>query len=157
MTVELGGLDLLVISSGIGEINKELVVEIEKMTIDLNVVGFTTVCNWAFNFFEKEKHGHLTAIISIAGLRGSSLAPAYSATKSFQIKYMESLRLKAKETKLSIYTDIRPGFVDTAMAKGDGLFGVASAHKAAQQIYRAIARKKNCLCYKTVEDCGLDF
>ncbi len=143
LVVELGGLDLLVISSGMGEINKELVVDIEKMTIDLNVVGFTTVCNWAFNFFEKQKYGHLTGITSIAGLRGSGMAPAYSATKSFQIKYMESLRLKAKGTKLPIYvTDIRPGFVDTAMAKGDGLFWVASPHKAALQIYRAIGRKR---------------
>jgi len=143
LIAELGGLDLLVISSGMGEINKDLVFDIEKMTIDLNVVGFTTICNWAFNYFEKQKRGHLTAITSIAGLRGSSLAPAYSATKSFQIKYMESLRLKAKGTKLPIYvTDIRPGFVDTAMAKGEGLFWVASPHKAALQIYKAIGRKR---------------
>ena len=141
---DLDGLDLLVISSGMGEINKDLVFDIEKMTIDLNVVGFTTVCNWAFNYFEKQKRGHLTAITSIAGLRGSSLAPAYSATKSFQIKYLESLRLKAKGTMLPIYvTDIRPGFVDTAMAKGEGLFWVASPHKAALQIYKAISRKRS--------------
>lgn len=142
MLEELDGLDLLVISSGIGEINKDLVFDLEKMTIDLNVVGFTSVCDWAFNYFEKQKYGHLTAITSIAGLRGSGMAPAYSATKSFQIKYMEGLRLKAKGTKLPIYvTDVRPGFVDTAMAKGEGLFWVASPHKAALQIYIAIDRK----------------
>ena len=39
-------------------------------------------------------------------------------------------------------TDIRPGFVDTAMAQGDGLFWVASKEKAAKQIYRAIKKKK---------------
>jgi short-subunit dehydrogenase len=143
LIAELGGLDLLVISSGIGDINQDLDFEIEKKTIDLNVVGFTAICDWSFKYFEEQKHGHLTAITSIAGLRGSSLAPAYSATKSFQIKYLESLRLKAKGTKFPIYvTDIRPGFVDTAMAKGEGLFWVASAHKAAYQIYEAIGRKR---------------
>jgi short-subunit dehydrogenase len=40
-------------------------------------------------------------------------------------------------------TDVRPGFVDTAMAKGDGLFWVAPVQKAAKQIYSAILRKKD--------------
>jgi short-subunit dehydrogenase len=143
LIAELGGLDLLVISSGIGDVNRDLDFEIEKQAIDLNVFGFTAICDWSFKYFEGQKHGHLTAITSIAGLRGSSLAPAYSATKSFQIKYLESLRLKAKGTKLPIYiADIRPGFVDTAMAKGEGLFWVASPHKAALQIYKAIVRKR---------------
>jgi short-subunit dehydrogenase len=39
-------------------------------------------------------------------------------------------------------TDIQPGFVDTAMAKGDGLFWVAPTQKAARQIYKAIQQKK---------------
>ena len=143
LIVELGGLDLMIISSGSGDLNENLVFEIEKRTIDLNVTGFTAVCDWAFNYFEQQKHGHLTAITSVAGLRGSSQAPAYSATKSYQIKYLESLRLKAKGTKLPIFvTDIRPGFVDTAMAKGKGLFWVASPRKAAFQIYEAMRRKR---------------
>jgi short-subunit dehydrogenase len=143
LIAELGGLDLLVISSGIGDVNQDLDFEIEKKAIDLNVIGFTVICDWSFRYFEGQKHGHLTAITSIAGLRGSGLAPAYSATKSFQIKYLESLRLKAKGTKLPIYiTDIRPGFVDTAMAKGDGLFWVSSPHKVSIQIYEAIERKR---------------
>jgi len=143
LIAELGELDLLIISSGIGDVNQKLDFEIEKKAIDLNVVGFTTICDWVFNYFEKQKRGHLAAITSIAGLRGSGMAPAYSATKSFQIKYLESLRLKAKGTRLPIYiTDIRPGFVDTAMAKGEGLFWVASPHKAALQIFKAIGRKR---------------
>ena len=40
-------------------------------------------------------------------------------------------------------TDVRPGFVDTAMAKGDGLFWVSTANKAARQIYDAILHKKS--------------
>ena len=39
-------------------------------------------------------------------------------------------------------TDIRPGFVQTAMAKGDGLFWVSSVEKAAAQIFDAIKAKK---------------
>lgn len=38
-------------------------------------------------------------------------------------------------------TDVRLGFVDTDMAKGEGLFWVAPVEKAAEQIFTAI--KKN--------------
>ena len=39
-------------------------------------------------------------------------------------------------------TDIQPGFVKTAMAKGAGQFWSAPVEKAAHQIYNAIANKK---------------
>jgi short-subunit dehydrogenase len=51
--------------------------------------------------------------------------------------------LNASKSNSSIHvTDVRPGFVDTAMAKGDGLFWVSPVEKAAEQIYAAIKRKK---------------
>ena len=39
-------------------------------------------------------------------------------------------------------TDIRPGFVDTAMAKGEGLFWVTPVDKAVKQIKKAISDRK---------------
>jgi short-subunit dehydrogenase len=140
---ELGKLDLLVISSGTGDINTELYFDIEKRTIDTNVSGFTAVADWAFNYFQKQKYGQLVAISSIAGLRGNHQAPSYSATKAYQINYLEGLRIKAAKTLLPIFiTDIRPGFVNTDMAKGEGLFWVAPVDKAACQIFKAIRKKK---------------
>jgi len=143
LTTELGGLDLLIISSGIGDINAELNFEIEKRTIETNVLGFTCVSDWAFNYFEKQKFGHLVAISSIAGIRGNRQATSYNATKAYQINYLEGLRQKAKNLKMEIFvTDIRPGFVNTEMAKGEGLFWVASVEKASKQIYNAISKKR---------------
>jgi short-subunit dehydrogenase len=40
-------------------------------------------------------------------------------------------------------TDIKPGFVKTSLAKGQGIFWAADADKAAMQIYEAIKRKKS--------------
>lgn len=140
---ELGGLDLLVISSGTGDINPELNFEIEKRTIDTNVSGFTLIAGWAFNYFQQQKHGHLVVISSIAGLRGSRMAPSYSATKAFQLNYCESLRQKANKLPFKItITDIRPGLIDTDMAKGDGLFWVMPVEKACKQMYTAICNKR---------------
>lgn len=71
------------------------------------------------------------------------MAPAYSATKAYQINYMETLRKKAFKSGGHItVTDIRPGLVDTAMAKGDGLFWVMPVNKVANQIISAIRKKK---------------
>lgn len=140
---ELGGLDLLVLSSGTGDLNKNLSFEKEKQTIDTNVSGFTAVADWTFNYFQQQKRGHFTAISSIAGLRGGRQAPAYNASKAYQISYLEALRQRAGHKKIPIViTDIRPGFVDTDMAKGEGMFWVASVDKAAKQIYDAIKGKK---------------
>ncbi|OFY97777.1 MAG: oxidoreductase, partial [Bacteroidetes bacterium RIFCSPLOWO2_12_FULL_31_6] len=139
LITELGGLDLLVISSGTGDLNNNLDFEIEKRTIDTNVIGFTCIADWAFRFFEKQKHGHLVAISSIAGLRGNKKAPSYNATKAYQINYLEALRQKVNYLKMPItITDVRPGFVNTAMAKGDGQFWVAPVEKASKQIFNAI-------------------
>lgn len=143
LTTELGGLDLLIISSGTGDLNEKLDFEIEKRTIETNVTGFTCVANWAFNYFENQKSGHLVAISSVGGLRGSGIAPAYNATKAYQINYLEGLRKKASKLQSQIVvTDIRPGFVDTAMAKGEGQFWVASVDKACKQIFNALNKKK---------------
>ncbi len=143
LTSELGGLDLLILSSGTGDENESLDFKLEKRTIDTNVTGFTIIADWTFNYFQKQKFGHLVAISSIAGLRGSRQAPAYNATKAYQINYLEGLRQRASKLRTSIYvTDIRPGFVDTGMAKGEGLFWVMPVDRAVEQIYKAIRNKK---------------
>jgi short-subunit dehydrogenase len=143
LVTQIGGMDLLIISSGIGEENSELKFEIEHDVIKTNVQGFTCIAGWGINFFKKQEHGHLVNISSIAGIRGNGQAPSYNATKAFQINYLEGLRLNVHRSKLPIYiTDVRPGFVDTAMAKGEGLFWVAPVQKAAKQILKAIKGKK---------------
>jgi len=140
---QLGGLDLLIISSGTGDRNDQLDFEIEKRTIDTNVSGFTAIADWGFNYFKEQKYGHLVSISSLAGLRGNRFAPSYSASKAYQINYLESLRQKAGKLKYPIFiTDVRPGFVDTAMAKGEGVFWVAPVGKASEQIFRAVMAKR---------------
>ena len=139
----IGGLDLMIISAGIGHLNKNLDFEISHDVVKTNVVGFTCVANWSMNYFQKQGYGHLANISSIAGLLGNGIAPSYNATKAYQINYFNGLRKKVKKLKLRIaLTDIRPGFVDTTILKGNGLFWIAPVDKAAKQIYAAIRKKK---------------
>ncbi|MBK7410039.1 MAG: SDR family NAD(P)-dependent oxidoreductase [Saprospirales bacterium] len=144
LTKALGGLDLLVLSAGTGDINESLDFDIENNTNQLNVVAFTEIVDWAFRYFEKQGKGHLVGISSIAGIRGNRIAPAYNASKAYQLNYLEGLRYKAAKTGKPIFvTDIRPGFVDTDMAKGEGKFWVASKEKAALQIFGSIKKRKD--------------
>lgn len=141
---QLGEIDLIIHSSGTGYENPELEWEKEVETLQTNVVGATKIYNLAFKLFKKQGFGHLACITSIASLRGNRHAPAYFASKAYQVNYLESLYFKAKEIKGgNVYiTDIRPGFVDTKMALGDGIFWMAPLTKASKQIYSAIKKKK---------------
>ena len=140
---EMGGVDLVIISSGDGDLNDELAWDIEKATIDVNVSGFTLIAGIAFSYFLEKGSGHLAGISSIAALRGSRRAPAYSASKAYVSNYLEGLRQMAVSSGKRIYvTDIKPGYIDTPMAKSDNLFWVASAEKAGAQIFSVICRKK---------------
>ena len=141
---KLGNIDIAIVCSGIGDLNPSLVYALEQPTIETNVKGWTFVIDTFYHIFEKQGYGHLVAITSIGGLRGEPMAPAYSATKAYQINYMEALRKKAFKSGGHItVTDIRPGLVDTAMAKGEGLFWVMPVDKVVDQIYAVIRRKKS--------------
>ena len=141
---EMGGMDMIVICSGVGFINPELDWKLEKETIGVNISGFATIANAAFKYFANQGSGHIVGISSIAAIRGSGEAPAYNASKAFVSNYLEGLRQKASKSGIGItVTEIQPGFVNTAMAKGEGLFWVAPPEKAARQIFKAITVRKN--------------
>ena len=53
------------------------------------------------------------AITSLASTIGGDVAPAYNASKSFQINYLKGLQSKVKKSILPItITNVRPGFVN---------------------------------------------
>jgi len=112
----LGGMDLYFHVSGIGKQNRTLEPEIELRTVETNAVGFTRMVGAAYRYFAEKKEGHIAAISSIAGTKGLGPAPSYSATKALQATYLEALEQQARQRGLPIHiTDIRPGFVDTAL------------------------------------------
>ncbi len=117
---ELGGMDLYFHASGIGRQNRNLEADIELRTMDTNAVGFTRMIGTAYRYFAQRGEGHIAAITSIAGTKGLGPAPAYSATKALQATYLQALEQQTRQSGLRIrFTDIRPGFVDTALLNGD--------------------------------------
>ena len=144
MIREMGGVDLVFISSGHGDLNSKLKWPIEKATIDVNVTGFALIAGIALQHFLERGSGHLVGISSIAALRGQRSAPAYAASKAFVSNYLEGLRHIAIKSRKPIFiTDVQPGFVKTPMSRGNNLFWISTVQKATSQIYDAIVKKKN--------------
>ena len=116
----LGGMDLFFYASGIGKQNRELQEDIELATVQTNGLGFIRMIGEAYRYFANKGSGHIAAITSIAGTKGLGPAPSYSATKAMQNVYLQALEQQANARGLKIkFTDIRPGFVDTALLNGD--------------------------------------
>ena len=115
----MGGMDLFFYASGVGKQNRELAADIEQWTVETNGLGFTRMIGCAYRYFAQQGRGHIAAISSIAGTKGLGPAPAYSATKAYQATYLQALEQQANARQLHIrITDIRPGFVDTALLSG---------------------------------------
>ena len=144
IVTEFETIDLIIQSSGVGYVNPKLNWDLLQQTVLTNVLGVTKLYSLAYTLFKKQQFGHLVGITSIASIRGNRAAPDYFSSKAYQKAFLESLYIKTKsiKSKKVCITEIRPGFVDTAMALGDHLFWMAPLDKATKQIYSAIKKKK---------------
>ena len=142
---KIGGMDLYFHVSGIGKQNRELKADIELATVQTNGVGFARMIGEAYRYFANQGSGHIAAITSIAGTKGLGPAPSYSATKAMQNVYLQALEQQAHSRGLNIrFTDIRPGFVDTDLLKGDFRYPMMlKPEKVARSIVSAINSKRH--------------
>ena len=142
LIADLGGMDLFFYAPGIGRVNRTLQPDIELSTVQTNVVGFTRMIGEAYRYFAERGEGHIAAISSIAGTKGLGPAPAYSASKAMQATYLEALGQLAhrQQPHISI-TDIRPGFVDTALLAGEHYPMMLRPEQVAREIVTAIDRR----------------
>jgi short-subunit dehydrogenase len=140
---ELATVDYVYLVAGTGFPNPELDWAAEEMTIAVNCLGFAAIAVESMRIFRAQGRGHLVAVTSVAAVRPAGGAAAYGASKTFGSAYVEALRYWAAKSKLPIYlTEVRPGFVDTAMMKASKTFWVISAQKAAAGIIAAADRRK---------------
>ena len=142
---EMGGMDLFFYSSGIGKQNRTLEPDIELNTFNTNAMGFARMIGEAYRYFAERGEGHIAAITSIAGTKGLGPAPSYSATKAMQNVYLQALEQQSNARGLKIrFTDIRPGFVDTALLSGDFRYPMMlKPEMVARQIVRALKSKRH--------------
>ena len=109
-------------------------------------LGWTAVVDWACRLFERKRGGHLVVISSVGGLRGSGAAPLTTPLKSLSDHHAEGCGQRVAKSGLPVtITDIRPGLVDTVMAKGEGLFVAAGGEdRPADSACRREAVSRGC-------------
>lgn len=142
---KLGGLDVYFHSSGIGHQNTKIDIKVELDIVKTNVHGFTQLVDTVFNYYKQNNQsGQIAVISSIAGTKGLGVSPAYSATKRYNYIYLDCLDQLARMQKLDIaFTDIRPGFVSTALLDdGQNYPMQMNVQYAGRKIFNAIKRKK---------------
>ena len=139
----LGGIQLFFYAPGIGKQNPSLEADIEMATVNTNAMGFTRMIGTAYRYMAENGGGHIAAITSIAGTKGLGPAPSYSATKAFQNTYLQALEQLANSQDLHMrFTDIRPGFVDTALLGDDNHYPMMlTKEDVAKEIVKAIHHK----------------
>ena len=141
----VGGMDLYFHCSGIGHQNRQLEEEIEVQTVKTKCLGFTRMVGAAYRYFSSHGGGHIAVISSIAGTKGLGPAPSYSASKSFQGIYIQALEQLSNRNHLNIhFTDIRPGFVATALIDdGQSYPLVLDKHSVAEDIVRSVIKQRH--------------
>ncbi|MDE6582826.1 MAG: SDR family NAD(P)-dependent oxidoreductase [Duncaniella sp.] len=120
---KLGGMDILLLASGVGFQNPSLDMGKEMNMLETNVVGFARIIATAYRYYRDcptaTTPGQIAAITSVAGTKGIGVAAAYSASKRFQQNYLEALdQLSRKQGVDVAFTDIRPGFIRTPLLDG---------------------------------------
>jgi len=141
---DLGGLECIVYVAGIQPAvsSNEYNFEKDKAMIDTNLLGAIAWLNQAAQRFERGGQGQIVAISSIAGDRGRVGAPVYNTSKAGLNTYLEALRNRLASKGVAV-TTIKPGFVDTVLLENaPKTFWVITPEKAAEQIHKAIRKKK---------------
>lgn len=142
---KLGGMDIYFHCSGVGHQNTKIDIKVEVDTVRTNALGFTQMSVAAYNYFkDNKKQGQIAVVSSIAGTKGLGVSPSYSATKRYNYIYLDCLEQLSRMQNVNItFTDIRPGFVTTALLDDGQKYPMQmSVEYAAKKIFKAVKRRK---------------
>lgn len=133
-------LDLCIYFAGIGELLNPLDMSNEARIVDVNLTGMIKTASAVIPGMVKRGKGHFIGISSLADELLSAQAPSYHASKAGFSNYLESLALAVRPRGVYV-TNVRFGFVDTKMAKGDVKPFIMRVEKAVDHLQSCISKK----------------
>jgi len=136
-------LDLCIYFVGIGELLDPLNMSAEPKIIDVNLTGMVRTAAAVIPQMVKRGRGHFIGVSSLADELLSAEAPSYHASKAGFSNYLGGLALALKPKGVHV-TNVRFGFVDTKMAKGDVKPFIMSVEKAVDHLQACISKKPVC-------------
>jgi short-subunit dehydrogenase len=132
--------DLCIFCAGIGEILDPSRMEDEVKVFEVNLLGMVKTASCMIPLMVKRGEGHFIGLSSVADELVSHEAPSYHASKAGFSNYLEGLALALKPKGVHI-SNVRFGFVDTKMAKGDVKPFIMGVERAVQHILSCIEKK----------------
>lgn len=133
-------LDLCIYCAGIGELLDFANMENEAEIFEVNLLGMVKTVSYVIPLMVKRGKGHFIGLSSMADQLLSPEAPSYHASKAGFSNYLEGLALALKPKGVYI-SNMRFGFVDTKMAKGDVKPFMMGVERATQHLLACIRKK----------------
>jgi len=133
-------IDLCIYCAGIGEILDAVSFKNEEIIFQVNLLGLVRTATIVLPKMVKAGYGHFIGLSSVADDMLSPEAPSYHASKAGFSNYLEGLALALKSKGIHI-TNVRFGFVDTKMAKGNIKPFIMSVDRAKDHLLKCISKK----------------
>ncbi|UCE35313.1 MAG: SDR family NAD(P)-dependent oxidoreductase [Deltaproteobacteria bacterium] len=135
-----GPIDVCIFCAGIGKMLDLSNMEDEVRILEVNLLGMVKTASCVIPLMVKRGKGHFIGISSVADELVSAEAPSYHASKAGFSNYLEGLALAAKPRGVHV-SNIRFGFVDTKMAKGDVKPFMMGVERATRHLLSCIEKK----------------
>jgi NAD(P)-dependent dehydrogenase (short-subunit alcohol dehydrogenase family) len=132
-------IDACIYASGIGHELALPTFDHEADVFATNLLGAVITAERVLPRMIARRAGHFIGLSSQADQLISPQTPSYSASKAGMSAYLESLALACKPHGVAV-TNVRFGFVDTAMSSGTRPF-LISAERAAALVERCMVRR----------------
>jgi len=136
-------LNLCIYFVGIGDLIDLLDMRDEPNVIDVNFTSMVRTAAGVIPQMVKKGEGHFIGVSSLADELLSAEAPSYHASKAGFSSYLGSLALALKPKGVHV-TNVRFGFVDTKMAKGDVKPLMMNVEKAVDHLETCIIKRPVC-------------
>ncbi len=133
-------IDLCVYCPGIGELLDTTKMQEEMKVFEVNLLGMVKTVSCVIPRMISQGKGHFIGLSSVADEMLSPEAPSYHASKAGFSNYLEGLGLALRPKGVNV-TNVRFGFVDTKMAKGDAKPFMMGADEAVNHLMKCMHRK----------------
>ncbi len=133
-------IDACIYCAGIGELFDASDMSQEVSIFEVNLIGMVKTASCVLPEMVKKGRGHFIGLSSMADEMLSPEAPSYHASKAGFSNYLEGLALALRPRGVHV-SNIRFGFVDTKMAKGDVKPFMMTVDRAAQHVVSCMQNK----------------
>jgi short-subunit dehydrogenase/catechol 2,3-dioxygenase-like lactoylglutathione lyase family enzyme len=147
-------IDLMIASAGLDRAQSLLTFDWRQARDDfsVNALANLVLLSYLAPAMAKRGQGHVTALVSLAGIVGMPYEAPYSGSKAALAKIAESARAELEPHGIT-FTAVFPGFVDTPMFRANAFkhtYEIAP-RDAAERIYLATLRRRETLAFPARE------